>query len=235
MQVLPAIDIKSGRVVRYAEGGPDSVYATDPVVVAEEFVVEGARWLHVVDLDRAFHTGRENDAWIRRITALPGVRVQIGGRLGDPEQVIRALALGAARAVVATGAAADPAAWEAITTSVDSSRLAVAVDVRQGWPAHRGSDRPLAVAPEALVRRAAAAGVRVMIHRDLERDGRLVGPDLDGATHLMGLGADIITAGGVGSVAHLIAARDAGLAGVIVGRALQERRFTLREALACSA
>lgn len=235
MQVIPALDIKGGRVVRYAEDGPDMVYALDPVGTAQAFLAAGAEWLHVVDLDRAFDTGRDNDTLVGRITRLPGARVQMGGRLRKPDQVAQALDLGVARAVVATDAAVDPGVWESIARAVDPSRLAVAVDVRGGRLAQRGSTQPLSLGPDALVRRAVAAGVRIAVHRDLERDGELEGADVDGATGLTGLGADVIAAGGIGSTAHLLEARNAGLSGVIVGRALHEGRLTLREALACLA
>src|SRR5574341_93258 len=198
MQVIPALDIKGGRVVRYAEDGPDMVYALDPVGTAQAFLAAGAEWLHVVDLDRAFDTGRDNDTRVGRITRLPGARVQMGGRLRKPDQVAQALDLGVARAVVATDAAVDPGVWESIARAVDPSRLAVAVDVRGGRLAQRGSTQPLSLGPDALVRRAVAAG-------------------------------------GIGSTAHLLEARNAGLSGVIVGRALHEGRLTLREALACLA
>jgi phosphoribosylformimino-5-aminoimidazole carboxamide ribotide isomerase len=235
MQVYPAIDIRGGRVVRYAEGGPDTVYGADPIVTAEAFVADGATWLHVVDLDHALDTGRDNDELVRRLARLAGARVQIGGRLRQAEQVALALDLGAARAVVATGAAADPAVWEAIAASVAPSRLAVAVDVRRARLVDRGAPEPLVLSAEALVRRAAAAGVGTVIHRNLERDGELAGADLAGAARLAGLGAEVIAAGGIGSMAHLLAARDTGLAGVIVGRALHEGRVALREALSCLA
>ena len=235
MLVIPAIDLKRGRVVRYGEGGPDTVYRADPIDSAEAFIADGAAWLHLVDLDRAWDTGRNNDVLVRRIAGLPGARVQLGGRLRQPEQAARALALGAARAVVATGAAADPAACEAMVAALDPSRLAVAVEVRRGRLVDRGSVEATVPAPDALVRRAVAAGVRTVIYRDLERDGGLAGADVAEASRLSGLGADVIAAGGIGSTAHLLAARDAGLRGVIVGRALHEGRFTLREALACLA
>ncbi len=235
MHVIPAIDIKGGRVVRFNEGGLATVYGLDPVATAESFVTEGARWLHVVDLDRAFETGRDNDALVRRIAGLRGAQVQVGGRLRGPDHVARALELGAARAVVATSAAADPRVWEAIAAAVNPSRLAVAVDVRGGRLVQRGSDQPLPMAPEGLVRRAVAAGVRTVIHRDLKRDGGLAGADVDGAANLRGPGADVVAAGGVASTAHVLEARDAGMAGVIIGRALHEGRLTLREALACLA
>lgn len=233
LQVYPAIDVKDGRVVRYVEGGPDTVYALDPVAVAEWFLADGAPWLHVVDLDRAFDTGRDNDNVIRRMTRLQGSRVQVGGLMRDPEQVTRALDLGAARVVVATAAAADPVTWQRILAAAQPARLAVAVDVRQGRLASREVHEPLAPAPDALVRGAADAGVGTAIHRDLQRDGAMSGLDVEGAVRLLGLGAEILVAGGVGSIQHIRAARDAGLAGVIVGRALHEGRFTFREALAC--
>jgi phosphoribosylformimino-5-aminoimidazole carboxamide ribotide isomerase len=233
MQVYPAIDIRGGRVVRYAEGGSDTVYGADPLATAEAFVAEGATWLHVVDLDRALDTGRDNDDLVRRIARLAGARVQMGGRLRQAAHLARALDLGAARAVIATGAASDPAVWEAITVSVAPSGLAVAVDVRRGRLVDRGTPEPLALSADALVRRAAAAGVRTVIHRDLDRDGELAGADLAAAAGLSGLGAEIVVAGGIGSTAQLLAARDAGLAGVIVGRALHEGRVALREALSC--
>jgi phosphoribosylformimino-5-aminoimidazole carboxamide ribotide isomerase len=233
MHIIPAIDIQGGHVVRHAGAGVPTVYRADPVAAADGFLAQGAAWLHVVDLDRAFDTGRDNDEVIRRIAALPRVRVQVGGRLRRPEHLAAALELGAARAVVATGAAADGGIWKSIVAVVEPARLAVAADVRRGALADRGSNGPLALSADLLVRRATGAGVRTLVHRDLERDGGLAGADVAGAAGLLGLGADVIAAGGFGSLDDLRAARRAGLTGVIVGRALHEGRFTLREALAC--
>jgi phosphoribosylformimino-5-aminoimidazole carboxamide ribotide isomerase len=89
------------------------------------------------------------------------------------------------------------------------------------------------MSPVDLAARAVAAGIAVIVYRDLERDGTLLGPDLDGAARLNGLGAKVIVAGGIASRAHLLATRDAGLAGAIVGRALLEGTITVEEALAC--
>lgn len=233
MQVYPAIDVQGGRVARPTGKGTVTGYPSDPVALAEDFVTQGARWLHLVDLDRAFDAG-DNDGLIRRIAQIAGVRVQAGGLLASPADIARAIELGASRAVVATAATADPVVLDAIVSSGDPSRLAAAVDVRRGRVVRRGSPDALAVSPEELVRRAVALGIEVVVHRDLERDGALAGADVDGATRLNGLGAEIIVAGGIASRAHLLAARDAGLAGAIVGRALHEGRLTLEEALACS-
>jgi phosphoribosylformimino-5-aminoimidazole carboxamide ribotide isomerase len=226
MQVYPAVDIQTGRVAR-------STNQADPVAWAAGLVTRGANWLHVVDLDRASDSG-DNDPWVRRITRLAGVQIQMGGLLTTPDDVSRALALGASRAVVATAALADATALEAIVSRHPAGSLAASVDVRRGRPVRRGVSTPLSLSPADLVTRAVAAGITVVVYRDLDRDGALAGPDLEGAVRLNGLGAELVLAGGFASKAQLLGARDAGLAGAIVGRALVEGTITLEEALACS-
>ncbi len=232
MQIYPAIDIQDGRLGRAGAGARAD--ADDPVAVAAALLAAGASWLHVVDLDRAYRTGRDNDAVVRAICALAGARVQVGGRLQDAADVLHALQLGAARAVVATPAAADGAALARIAAAAAPTLLAVSVDVRAGRLAARGESAPLGVTPPELLRRAVARQIGVAVYRDLDRDGTLEGPDLAGAAALLGHGAEVIVAGGIGSVADLRAAREAGVNGAVVGRALHEGRLTLREALACS-
>jgi phosphoribosylformimino-5-aminoimidazole carboxamide ribotide isomerase len=188
--------------------------------------------LHVVDLDRAFGTG-QNDALARGIAGIAGVRVQVGGLLANADDVSQAFALGASRAVVSMSALADAAVLNAIVVRHGPERLAASVDVRRGQAVRRGASSPLTVSPAGLVARAVAAGIAVVVYRDLERDGTLLGPDLDGAARLNGLGAEIVVAGGIASRAHLLAARDTGLGGAIVGRALLEGTITVEEALAC--
>ena len=160
--------------------------------------------------------------------------MQVGARVRDAAEVTRALELGAVRAVVATAAAVDGAALACITAAAPPGRLAVNVDLRAGRLAVRDGSAPPALAPRELVRRAVACGIRVAVCRDLDRDGALDGADVAAAAALLRQGAAIVVAGGIGSVAHLEAARDAGLDGAIIGRALLEGRLTLPEALACS-
>lgn len=226
MQVYPAIDIQGGRIAR-------STGQADPVAWAAHLVARGARWLHVVDLDRAQGTG-ENDGLVRRVARLEGARVQLGGSLASPDDVSRAFALGASRAVLGTAALAAPPVTQTIVSLHPPERLAGSVDVRGGQPVRRGAPSLLSLSAEDLVARAVAAGISVVVYRDLDRDGALVGPDLDGAVRLTGLGAGIVLAGGIASASHLRAARDAGLAGAIVGRALIQGSITVEEALACS-
>jgi phosphoribosylformimino-5-aminoimidazole carboxamide ribotide isomerase len=228
--ILPAIDIRGGRV---ASG--DVVYQADPVAQAEAFLAQGAHWLHVVDLDRAFGTGGDNTALIRRIAALPGAAVQVGGLLRTAEQAGAALETGAARAVVATEVALDDARLDEVVARCGAAALGAALDVRQGSLALRGVRRPAGRTASEVAAGAVRRGIRTLLYRDLDRDGALTGLDVAGAATLRAAvpPADIIVAGGGASLAELSAARAAGLAGVIIGRALYERRFTLGDAIAC--
>lgn len=231
MDLYPAIDIEGGRVVR--AGRPRTGAAADPVAQAEAYVAQGAHWLHVVDLDRAFGTGRDNDAWVRRICGLDGVRVQVGGNVADPEWARAAVEAGAARVVLGTAAALEPALLARLLGAVGRERAALAVDVRAGRVALRGRETPVRATPAALAERALAYGVPVVVHRDLLRDGLLRGADVDGAAALVQDGLAVVAAGGVGALDELRTARRRGLAGVIVGRALHEGRFSLAQAIVC--
>ncbi len=228
MDLYPAIDIKGGRVVRRAAGA-----APDPVGQAETYLAQGARWLHVVDMDRAFRTGSDNAAWLRRICALGRGAVQVGGNLTDVTWVAEAIEVGAARVVLGTAAALNSGLLERLVQVTGPARAALAVEMRGGRVVLRGREAPPDVAPAELARRARAVGIEVVVHRDLDRDGQLGGADLEGAASLLASGAAVIAAGGVGALDEVRAAQALGLHGLIMGRALHERRVSLPEALAC--
>lgn len=237
MDVLPAIDLSAGRIVRWSRGRAEEVYDADPVGRAERWLAQGATWLHVVDLDRAFHTGRTNADVVRAIAALPGARVQAGGLLQTEDQVREAFDLGAARVVVATAAAVDPTVLPRLVDAFGAERLVAAIDVRDGdgRVALRGSPLTVELSAAGLLDCVVAAGLRTVLYRDLARESTLEGADVAGAAALVGRGARVFVAAGIGRVDHVHAARLAGLAGVILGRALYEGRVTLADALACSA
>jgi phosphoribosylformimino-5-aminoimidazole carboxamide ribotide isomerase len=238
VDLFPAIDIRHGRVVRLSQGEATRqiVYGDDPVAVAERFAQEGASWIHVVDLDRALGDG-QNLTVVRRIIASTGwrLRVQLGGGLRTLEGVHEGLALGASRVVVGTAAAVDPAIVPAVLAAAGADRVAVGIDARDGHVAIRGWTETSTLTAEALVRRVAREGVRTVIYTDVARDGMLAGPDLAGAQRLQAAGVAIVASGGVAGLEDIRAAREAGLAGVIVGRALYEGRFGLPEALEAAA
>ena len=238
MDLFPAIDIRHGRVVRLSQGEAtrQTVYGDDPVAVAEGFAALGAQWIHVVDLDRAFGDG-DNTAVVRAIAARVGgqVRVQLGGGLRSVELARTALTPGVSRVVIGTAAVLDPAVVPAVLALEGPERIVVGIDARDGLVAVRGWTERSALSAEALAQRVVADGVRTLIYTDVARDGMLTGPDLDGARRLQALGAGVIASGGVSGVEDIVAAREAGLAGVIVGRALYAGRVELREALAAAA
>ena len=238
MELYPAIDIRSGRVVRLSQGEAtrQTVYGEDPAAVAESFARAGARWIHVVDLDRAFGEG-DNEASLRRILdrVRGRARIQAGGGFRSLDLVRRGLWLGVARVVVGTAAAADPTFLGSLASAVSPELLAVGVDARGGKVAVRGWTETSDLAAEDLAQRALEAGIGTLVHTDVARDGMLEGPDVAGALRLQGVGAEVIVSGGVSSLADLRGIAEAGLSGAIIGRALYEGRFDLAEALRVAA
>ncbi len=200
--------------------------------MAYRFADEGARWIHLVDLDRAFGEG-DNAAEVARVLRAVGgrVRVQLGGGFRSLPLVAAGLEQGAARVVIGTAAVQDPALLDAAVARLGADRLAVGIDARNGLVAVRGWREAGGERAEALAARVISQGIRTIVYTDIARDGMLVGPDLAGARAIAAAGARVIVSGGVATLDDLRAIRDAGLAGAIVGRALYEGRFTVAEAL----
>jgi phosphoribosylformimino-5-aminoimidazole carboxamide ribotide isomerase len=234
VELFPAIDIRNGRVVRLSQGEAtrQTVYGDDPAAVADSFAAAGARWIHVVDLDRAFGAG-DNEPVLRRILERVAgrARVQAGGGFRSTDLVRRGIELGVTRVVVGTAAATEPDFLLAVAEAVTADRLAVGVDARDGKVAVRGWTETSALTAGDLARRAIGAGIRTLIYTDVARDGMLEGPDVTGALALQETGAAVIVSGGVSSLADLQQIARAGLAGAVVGRALYEGRFELSQAL----
>lgn len=238
MDLLPAIDIRSGRVVRLSQGerARQTVYGDDPPAVAEHFVEQGARWIHVVDLDRAFDSG-DNLVVVRQIAerVASKARIQLGGGLRTAEVIRAALDLGVARAVIGTAAAIDPTFVPRVLARVGAAQVAVGIDARSGSVALRGWTETSHLRADDLARRVVGDGIETVIYTDISRDGMLTGPDLSGSVALQSTGARVIVSGGVASAADIRAACQAGLSGAIVGKALYEGRLTVAEALVASA
>ncbi len=237
MDLYPAIDIRQGRVVRLSQGetARQTVYGDDPAAVAERFADQGAAWVHVVDLDRAMGEG-DNEVAVRRLVERVGGRlaVQLGGGFRTLERVAAGLRLGATRLVIGTAAATDPEFLAAACGVAPPGRLAVGVDAREGFVAVRGWTETSSLRTAELVERVLREGIETVIYTDVSRDGMLVGPDLEGAAALRGLGARVIASGGVAGLDDIRAARDLGLDGVVIGRALYEDRLRLPDALAAA-
>lgn len=234
MDLLPAIDIRDGRVVRLVQGEAtrQTIYGDDPVGVAERFIEEGAGWIHVVDLDRAFGTG-DNDELVGRLVArIAGrARIELGGGLRTLGRVQLGLEWGVSRIVVGTAAALEPPFVDQALKLAGRDRVAVGIDARENRVMVRGWTEASPLLAQELAQRVMSQGVRTLIYTDVSRDGLLQGPDIAGAAALQQLGVDVIASGGIATLDDIRAVRDAGLAGAIVGRALYESRIDLRDAL----
>lgn len=240
LTVYPAIDLRGGRCVRLAQGRADleTVYGDDPVPVAEGFRSAGAAWVHVVDLDGAFGGEPLNWAALGRIAAI-GLKVQFGGGLRSREAVERAFDLGASRVVVGTRAAESEAFVAGLVGSF-GDRIAVGVDAKDGKVAVRGWVGTTGAEAAGFARRMEALGVGTLIHTDIATDGMLSGPNLPAQEAMLGaVGCSVIASGGVSGRRDVVRLADLkrrrpNLDGVIVGRALYERKADLADLLAAA-
>jgi phosphoribosylformimino-5-aminoimidazole carboxamide ribotide isomerase len=233
MDLYPAIDLRAGRCVRLVQGDFDreTPYADDPIGVARSFEAAGARWIHVVDLDAARRTG-DNLAAIEAVLAAVGVPLQVGGGVRDASL----LELGVARVVVGSLAVEEPDRVRRLAAAYPG-RVAVGLDHRDGEVMVKGwrEGGGLSVA-EALARLSVESLAAVVV-TEIGRDGMMTGPDLSGlATVLAATALPVIASGGVAGLDDLraLAGLSGGgrsLAGVIVGKALYEGRFGVRDAL----
>mgnify|MGYP002635097304 CR=1 FL=1 len=227
MRVLPAIDLMGGRAVRLLHGLAETRQDYgDPLLLAERYAA--AELLHVVDLDGAFAGAPRQLELIARLAARP---IQVGGGLRTEEDVQRLLDAGAARVVLGTVAVKQPQLLDRVLERHGPERLCVAVDVRDGEVAIRGWTAGSGVTPEAIAERLEAQGVRHVLCTAVHRDGTLEGPDLSTLARVQRPGLQIQASGGIGCLEHVRSVSH--MAGVIVGKALLEGRFTLEEALAC--
>jgi phosphoribosylformimino-5-aminoimidazole carboxamide ribotide isomerase len=233
--LLPAVDIRDGKAVRLVQGdfARETVYNDDPLDAAKAWVAQGARSLHVVDLDGALKGEPANLEHLRRITQAVDVPVQYGGGLRDARSVRAALAAGADRVVVGTAAYTDSDFLDEVIATW-SSRVIVAVDVRGGRVSVAGWTQETQGRAADVIERLQRRGVRRFAYTNVDRDGTLEGPDVE---DIKRIGAIIrgrfIYSGGIGSLDHLRAlaeTRLVNLAGVIAGKSLYERKFTIAEA-----
>jgi phosphoribosylformimino-5-aminoimidazole carboxamide ribotide isomerase len=242
MIIYPAIDLRGGRVVRLTEGKFDQEksYGDDPLAVAKEFAAAGATWLHVVDLDGAKDPAKRQTPLVEKIVQGSGLRVQTGGGIRDESQVAALLAAGAQRVIVGSLAVKQPELVRGWLKRFGPEKIILSPDVRlnsSGTPyiAAAGWQESTDVRLDEFLDGYLAAGLVHILCTDISRDGKLTGPnaelyeDLVDKFHTL----QIQASGGVSSLDDLRVLKTTGSAGAIVGRALYEKKFTLKEALAC--
>jgi phosphoribosylformimino-5-aminoimidazole carboxamide ribotide isomerase len=237
MILFPAIDIRDGRAVRLRQGNFDeeTVYADDPLEAARDWVSAGARYLHVVDLDGARTGEPAAFGHLRAISEQLAIPVQYGGGLRTIEAVRGAFEAGAERAIVGTAAFRDMDFLDACVVEF-GTRLAVAVDVRGGFISTAGWTETGSLPAVEAIERLQDRGVRSFVYTDADRDGMLEGPSLEDVSAVAGaVRGRFVYSGGIGTLDHLrslVALRRVNMAGVIVGKALYEQKFTVAEATA---
>lgn len=233
MILYPAIDLRDGRCVRLVQGdfGRQTVYDDDPLAVARGFAASGAEWIHVVDLDAARRQG-DNRPIVEAIAVISPVPIQVGGGVRDGSL----LELGVERVVVGSLAVEDPAAVKALARAYPG-RVAVGLDHRRGQVQVRGWERGGGMSVADVLAGVDCPELAAVVVTEIERDGMLTGPDLDGLAEVLALcERPVIASGGVSSVVDLralAALRQGGrrLAGVIVGKAIYEGRIDLEAGL----
>ena len=236
MILYPAIDIRGGKAVRLLQGdyARETTYDADPVDAAKRWADEGAEFLHVVDLDGAKAGEPRNLESVQRIATTVECPIQVGGGLRDETSVAAVLEAGAARVVIGTAALRDPAFLERVL-DIHGDQVIVSVDARDGKVALAGwietSDVDVATAVGELGER----GVSRFLCTAIEVDGTMEGPALSELTRIAAsTQAQVIASGGVGDLSHLEALSQLAapnVEGAIVGRALYEKRFTIRQAV----
>jgi phosphoribosylformimino-5-aminoimidazole carboxamide ribotide isomerase len=236
-EILPAIDLQGGRVVRLQQGDfeRETAYSPDPAGVARGFVEAGARWIHVVDLDGAKAGAPAQGDAVGAVVAAVGARtrIEIAGGLRSVEAAGAILASGAARVVLGTAALSDPGLVGSLVSTHGAGRIAVAIDVRDGRAiGHGWTDAAAGTVATDAITMLADVGVTTFEVTAIDRDGLLGGPDLGLYERLVRLGrGEIVASGGIASLDDLRDVRSLGCAGAILGRALYEGRLDLAEAI----
>ncbi|ABC80491.1 1-(5-phosphoribosyl)-5-[(5-phosphoribosylamino)methylideneamino]imidazole-4-carboxamide isomerase [Anaeromyxobacter dehalogenans] len=237
MLVIPAIDLIGGEVVRLEKGdfAKKTVYARDPAEKAAELVRDGATLIHVVDLDGAKAGWPVNLDAVRAICAVPGAEVELGGGLRSLPDIEKVLELGVRYVVLGT-AAVERLDLVRQACARFPGRVRSGIDARNGEVKIAGWLEGTGLGAAEVARRVKEAGVGLVEYTDVGRDGMFTGVDADGAARLQAeAGVQVVASGGVASLDDVRACRAAGLAGVIVGKALYEGRIALADAVRTAA
>lgn len=233
MKLYPAIDLRGGQAVRLYQGDYDqmTVYNADPVAQARSFIEAGARYLHVVDLDGAKDDTTANLQTIAAIARQGGLRIEVGGGIRDEERIRRYLDLGVDRCILGTIAVKDFAFTERMARTY-GTRIAVGVDMKQGYVAVNGWKE---VTPEPGVdfcRRCAGAGVKAIIATDISRDGTMQGTNLDLYRELLTIpGIEVTASGGIARMEELAELQAMGCHAAILGKSIYTGAIDLAEAV----
>ena len=231
MQILPAIDLRGGKCVNLVQGIPEqeTVFSDSPVDMAQRWQSAGAEYLHLVDLDGAFQRESENLDIVSEIVSVIDIPVQLGGGIRNMDQVDSILELGVHRAILGTAALKNPELVKHACSKYEE-RIAVGIDAKDGMVATHGW---LEVSQKSAVDFAEElTEVQTIIYTDIKSDGMLKGPNVDATAEIVNaVSASVIASGGVTSTSDIIALKEIGASGAIIGRALYTGDLTLPDAI----
>jgi phosphoribosylformimino-5-aminoimidazole carboxamide ribotide isomerase len=230
--IFPAIDLRAGKVVRLAQGDPgrQTAYGDDPLAWAERWKSEGAEWLHIINLSGAFdEDSRANLAALERILT-SGLQVEFGGGVRDEDSLRVPLEMGVARVFLGTAAIQNPALVDWAIATYGPARIAGDIGVRDGQVVVKGWQEATPLSVREVGRRFRQQGLEWCVLTDVARDGVGSGVNVAGALELQSQsGLKVVASGGVSSLEDVRRVREAGLAGVIIGRALYEDKVSLKD------
>lgn len=234
--IYPAIDMRGGNCVRLLQGDYDqeTVYGDSPFEMAKMFVHEGATWIHMVDLDGAKDGKRVNDQYVLEAAKKLSAHIQIGGGIRTEADIAHYLENNVSRVIIGSVAIEDPEFAISMVKKY-GEKIAIGIDAKDGYVATHGWINTSTVKAVELGKRFADAGAETFIFTDIATDGTLAGPNIQAIEEMAKItGKSVIASGGVSSLADLKALKASaqhGVSGAIVGKAIYENRFTVKEAL----
>ena len=233
MRLYPAIDIKNGQCVRLRQGVFDdtTVYANEPFEVAKEFEAEGAKFLHIVDLDGALRGTGANDAALAKIIENVSIPVEIGGGIRTMQDIEHRLNMGVSRVILGTKAVESPDFIKEAVEKFGADKSMVGIDAKDGLVAIKGWETISNMDAVSLALSMKDLGVKTIIYTDISKDGMLCGPNFVQTARMVEItGMDIVASGGVSCMNDLIQLESIGVEGAILGKAIYEKRVDLAEA-----
>ncbi|WML46000.1 1-(5-phosphoribosyl)-5-[(5-phosphoribosylamino)methylideneamino]imidazole-4-carboxamide isomerase [Neobacillus sp. PS3-40] len=231
--IYPAIDMRGGNCVRLLQGdyNKETIYGDSPFEMAKQFAADGANWIHMVDLDGAKDGRRVNDRFVIQAAKELDGNIQIGGGIRSEEDILHYLENGIDRVIIGSIAVSNPE-FAIDMIKKYGMQIAVGIDAKDGFVATHGWLDTSKVKAVELGKRFAEAGAVTFIFTDIATDGTLSGPNIEAVCEMAEVtGKSVIASGGVSSLDDLKALNAKGIGGVIVGKAIYENRFTLKQAL----
>ena len=234
LKLIPSIDIFGGKVVRFFKGNPDTsiIYSDDPLGIAKKWISQSADAIHVVDLDSVMGTGIDNQRHIKNIVANSQIPIQVGGGIRDFKYASSLFDYGVSSIVFGTLAFRHPHIIKKLIKTFGSKRIMVALDYLDGAVVIKGWTTSTGVSLENAITKFQNIGVKKFLLTSVERDGTLVGPDYQTLRRIQGeYRIKVFASGGIRSVHDLLHLKEIGVYGAIMGKALYEEKFSLKNAV----